>query len=127
MELVRRAYEAWNADGPGALAPFVADEVELCDAPELPDAGRWSGRDAMLGRLHEVAAAVGSGSGELEGFRRHRDDVLVTLAWQREGDEPGEASLGRVFHLVRVTRGRIARISVFLDEAAALRAAGLPE
>jgi ketosteroid isomerase-like protein len=127
VDLVRRAYEAWNAGGPGALAPFMADGVELYDAPELPDAGSWSGRDAVLARLDEVAAAVGSGSGELEGFRRHRDNVLVTLAWQREGDEAGEASLGRVFHVVQVADGRIARISVFLDEAAALRAAGLPE
>jgi ketosteroid isomerase-like protein len=29
--------------------------------------------------------------------------------------------------VVQVADGRIARISVFLDEAAALRAAGLPE
>jgi hypothetical protein len=63
----------------------------------------------------------------LKSFRVRADNVLVTMAWQREGDEPGEASLGCVFHLVRVTGGRIARITVFLDETAALDAAGPAE
>jgi ketosteroid isomerase-like protein len=49
------------------------------------------------------------------------------MAWQLEGGEDAETSLGRVFHVVRVAGGRIVRLSVFLDEAAALRAAGLPE
>jgi len=123
VQLVRRAYEAWNAYGPGALEPFVADAVELRDAPELPDSGSWSGRDAVLARLADVAEAVGSSSGELEGFRAVGDDVLLTIDWQLEDDRPGEASLGRVFHVVRVADGMIARISVFLDEAAANSAA----
>jgi ketosteroid isomerase-like protein len=126
-QLVRQAYEAWNTDGTGALAPFLADAVELRDAPELPDAAGWSGRDRVLARLVEVAAAVGSGSGELKGFRSRGEDVLVTMAWQRPGDAPGEASLGMVFHVVCVAGDRITRITVFLDEAAALRAAGLAD
>jgi ketosteroid isomerase-like protein len=124
-QLVRRAYEAWNAGGPGALMPFVTDGVELMDAPELPDAGSWTGRDAVLRRLTEVADAVGGHSGDLESFEAHDDLVLVTMTWRRDSDPEGETSLGRVFHLVRAEGGRIARITVFLDEAAARRAAGM--
>jgi ketosteroid isomerase-like protein len=123
-QLVRRAYEAWNAECPGALMPFVTDDVELMDAPELPDAGSWTGRDAVLRRLTEVADAVGGHSGDLESFEAHDDLVLVTMTWRRDSDPEGETSLGRVFHLVRAEGGRIARITVFLDEAAARRAAG---
>jgi ketosteroid isomerase-like protein len=126
-QLVRRAYEAWNASGPDALMPFVADTIELYDAPELPDAQCWSGREAVRARLAEVAAAVGSGSGELESFHAAGDKVLVAMAWQREGDAPGEASLGRVFHVVLVRNGKITRIRVFLRQAAALRAAAAEE
>jgi ketosteroid isomerase-like protein len=118
-QLVRRAYEAWNAEGPGALMPFVTDDVELMDAPELPDAGSWTGRDAVLRRLTEVADAVGGHSGDLERFEAHHDVVLVTMTWRRDSDPEGETSLGRVFHLVRVEVGKIARIIVFLDQAAA--------
>jgi ketosteroid isomerase-like protein len=125
VQLVRRAYEAWNAGGPGALMPFVTDDVELMDAPELPDAGSWTGRDAVQRRLTEVADAVGGHSGDLESFEAHDDLVLVAMTWRRDTDPEGETSLGRVFHVVRVEGGRIARITVFLDEAAARRAVGM--
>ena len=100
-QLVRHAYEAWNASGPDALMPFVTDDVELEDAPELPDAGTWRGRDAVLKRLQEVAEAVGGHSGELESFEPRGEVVLVRMCWRRDSDAEGEASLGRVFHVVR--------------------------
>jgi ketosteroid isomerase-like protein len=123
-QLVRRAYEAWNTSGPDALMPFVTDAIMLEDAPELPDAGIWRGRDAVLGRLHEVAEAVGGHSGDLESFSATGQHVLVSMSWRRDGDAEGEVSLGRVFHVVRVEGHEIAGIRVFLDEAAAQRAAG---
>ena len=125
QQLARRAYEAWNTNGPGALMPFVTDDVELEDAPELPDAQTWRGRDAVLKRLEEVADAVGGHSGDLESFDVRGDVVLVTMTWRRDTDPQGEASLGPVYHVVRVESGKIARITVFLDEAAARRAAGV--
>ena len=116
---MRRAYEAWNTSGPGALMPFVTDTIELVDAPELPDAQTWRGRDAVLGRLEEVAEAVGGHSGDLESFEARGDVVLVTICWRRDSDAEGETSLGRVFHVVRIEGGKIARITVFLAEGAA--------
>ena len=121
---MRRAYEAWNAGGPGALMPFVSDDVELHDAPELPDAGCWTGRDAVLRRLTEVADAVGGHSGDLESFDVRGDVVVVTMTWRRDTDPQGEASLGPVYHVVGTEAEKIARITVFLDEAAARSAAG---
>ena len=121
---MRRAYEAWNAGGPGALGPFISDDIELQDAPEIPDAATWQGRDSVLARLEDVAATVGGHSGDLESFQARGGVVLVTMTWRRDSDAEGEASLGRVFHVVRIEGDRIARITVFLDEAAAMDAAG---
>jgi ketosteroid isomerase-like protein len=120
-QLVRRAYEAWNTSGPDALMPFVTDDIELRDAPELPDAATWRGRDAVLGRLEDVAEAVGGHSGELESFRAAGGQVMVAMTWRRDSDAEGEASLGRVFHVARVEGARIARITVFLELTAAER------
>ena len=53
-DLVRRAYDAWNWYGVDHLAPFLADDVSVEDAPELPDAGIWNGSEAVLRRLEEV-------------------------------------------------------------------------
>ncbi len=122
---MRRAYEAWNSAGPDALMPFVTDDVELEDAPELPDAQCWTGRDAVLRRLTDVADAVGGHSGDLENFDARGDVVLVTMTWRRDTDPQGETSLGPVYHVVRVDSGKIAHITVFLDEAAARRAASV--
>jgi ketosteroid isomerase-like protein len=122
-KLVRRAYEAWNSEGVDALAPWLADDVELEDAPELPDAAAWRGRAAVLGRLRDVAEAVGGGSADLREFRDLGEEVLVSLVWQT-GDQADSPAFGDVFHLVRVTDGRIARVRVFLRESAALEKAG---
>jgi ketosteroid isomerase-like protein len=121
-DVVRRAYELWNERGPGAIGPLMTDDVELHDAPQLPDAQVWQGRGAVLGRLESVAAAVGGGTVEFEGFRDAGAETVVGMCW-RLGSERGEAQLGRVFHVVRVTDGLISRIRVFLTEAEARDAA----
>ncbi len=122
VELVRAAYEAWNEDGLGALAPSLAEACELHDAPEMPDASVWRGREAALARLDEVAEAVGGGSVEFECIRALDDDVFVAMRWNvpREG---GATTLGTVVHLVAVRDGAITKIRVFLDERQATEAA----
>jgi ketosteroid isomerase-like protein len=120
--LVRRAYESWNRDGFAAIESLLATDIELHDAPELPDAEIWRGKEAVIARIEAVAASVGSGSGEVQSVRNTDEDVLVTVLWQLERETGGTDDLGQVFHLVQVTDGRISRIRVFLTEADALRA-----
>jgi ketosteroid isomerase-like protein len=120
-ELVRRAYEAWNSDGLTAIEGWLADTVELHDPPQMPDSGSWYGRDAVLARLEEVAAAVGGRWVDLRDFRPHGDEVLVSMDWHVDR-APGSADLGLVFHVVRVADGKIDRLRVFLDETEALGA-----
>ena len=116
VALVRQAYETWNRAGPAAIAPMLAADAEVHDAPELPDAQVWKGRDAAIGRLQAVADAVGGGYVEFEGFEPRGEAVLVTMLWELgTGDRPAE--LGRVLHLVDVAGGAITRIRVFLTAA----------
>ena len=119
--LVRLAYETWNEQGPGAIRAMLAEDVELHDAPELPDAQVWRGPEAVVSRLEAVAAAMGGGSVEFQAFRASGEDVLVGMCW-RLPRETEDVALGQVFHLVRAGGGRISRIRVFLTEAEALRA-----
>jgi ketosteroid isomerase-like protein len=121
VRLVEKAYAAWNAGGPRALAELVTDQVEIHDAPELPDAQAWLGRAALVARLEEVAAATGGRWADIEDVRSVGDEVVVSLAWRFErGSSPRLAS---VYHVVRLEGERIARIRVFLDRAEASRAA----
>jgi hypothetical protein len=122
--IVRLAYETWNEHGPESIRPLLAQDVELHDAPELPDAEVWQGREAVVSRLKAVATAMGGGSVEFQDFREI-GEVLVAMCWQLDR-ESEDVQLGQVFHVVRVTDGLIARIRVFLSESEALGAAGMP-
>ena len=114
VEIVRRAYDAWNWYGVEALASYVTDDVVLEDAPEVPDAATWRGREAVLGRLADVAEAVGGGWVELRDIATTGEGVLVQMTWKLDDSRTG-TELSEVFHLVELADGRIARIRVFLE------------
>jgi ketosteroid isomerase-like protein len=122
VDLVRRAYEAWNADGLEAFAPWTAESLELEDAPQLPDAGLWRGRESVLARLAEVAATIGGTWVDIRNVRSAGDEVIVSMMW-REDASPDSGELGEVFHVVRVSGGQIDRLRVFTDVASAEAAA----
>jgi ketosteroid isomerase-like protein len=124
LALVRHLYETWNSDGARAIEPFLRDDVELLDAPEMPDARAWHGRRAAVGRLEEVSSAVGGGWADLREFREHGNTVLVSMVWQ-EDEQADSPAFAEVFHVVRVDGDRIAAIHVFLDRRAAEAAAGV--
>jgi ketosteroid isomerase-like protein len=120
--LVDTAYRAWNARGPRAFLEFATDDVEVHDAPELPDAQVWTGREAIVTRLEDVVATTGGTWADIDDVRPVGDEVLVSLTWRMErGDS---ATLAAVYHLVRLEGDRIARVRVFLDEDAAIQASG---
>ena len=121
-QLVEAAYRTWNASGPRAFVEFATEDVELRDAPELPDAQAWLGRDAVVARLEDVAASTGGSWVDIDDIRPVADEVLVSLTWRLDPASP--TTLGSVYHVVRVEGDRIARVRVFLDERAATRAAG---
>ena len=59
VELVRRAVEAWNEDGPESIKRFWAEDGEWHDPPDLPDSRVVRGRDAVAAYLTDQAGAVG--------------------------------------------------------------------
>ena len=115
-DLVRSAYEQWNSEGVAAIAPLLADDVELHDAPQMPDSDVWRGRDAVLARLEGVRSSVGGGSVAFEVVEPAGEDVRIAMRWTLASDS-GRIDVGRVIHLVSVTDGKIARIRVFLDDS----------
>jgi len=117
--LVETAYRTWNESGPRAFVEFTTEDVELHDAPELPDAQVWVGRDAVVARLEDVVATTGGRWADMDEIRPLAEEVLVSLTWRLDRGGPALAS---VYHVVRLESGRIARVRVFLDQEAAARA-----
>ena len=109
---VRTAYDEWNWYGSEAFARFLSDSVRLEDAPELPDAGVWQGREAVIERLDAVAATVGGGWVEIKAIDELGDQVLVQMEWRLDDSRAG-VSVGEVFHLVALEGGKLASIRVF--------------
>ena len=121
LELVRTAYDEWNWYGGDAFGRFLSDSVRLEDAKELPDAGEWQGREAVIGRLNAVAEAVGGGWVEIMAVESLEDEVLVHMLWRL--DDAGEGvAVGDVVHLVAVEGGKLASIRVFRSRQEAERA-----
>lgn len=120
-QLVEEAYRAWNAGGPPAFVEFTTDDVELHDPPELPDTQTWVGRDVIVARLDDVVASTGGTWADVDEVRPVGDEVLVSLTWKL--DRVSTATLAAVYHVVKLEGDRIARVRVFLDADAAVRAA----
>jgi hypothetical protein len=114
--LVEEAYRVWNERGPRAFVEYTTEDFELHDAPEIPDAEVWVGRDAAVARLEDVVAATGGRWADVDEIRPCGDEVLVSLTWRIERES---ARLACVYHRVRVEGERIARVRVFLDQDAA--------
>ncbi|HEV3378202.1 MAG TPA: nuclear transport factor 2 family protein [Thermoleophilaceae bacterium] len=119
--VVEEAYRTWNARGPRAFVGFTTETVEVHDAPEVPDAQVWTGHDAVVARLEDIVASTGGRWADIEAVQPVGDEILVTLTLRLDRESP--TTLGSVYHVVRVDGDRIARVRVFLDEGAAMRAA----
>jgi SnoaL-like domain len=121
--VTRLAYDEWNWYGTEAFGRFLTDDASLEDAPELPDAGTWRGREAVLKRLDAVAEAVGGGWVEIKAVDELEGQVLVEMEWRLD-DEGEGVSVGEITHLVGVEGGKLASIRVFRSREEAEGAAG---
>ena len=127
---MREIYERWNAADARAIAQDFAPDCVLEDAPGMPDAATVRGREAVVERLDEVARAVGGaerGSVEILMVEPGTEGVMLAMEWLLPSGPEGSSDLGRVFHVVTVAAGKIARLRAFLDEGSARDAAGVAD
>jgi ketosteroid isomerase-like protein len=57
VEIVRRAYEAWNGDDPEAATPLLHPDIEWHLPENFPDAGTWRGREEVVEGLRSTSAS----------------------------------------------------------------------
>ena len=60
MEIVRRAYEAFNINDPDAAIGLLDPDVEWTLPAHFPDAETWRGRDRVVEGLRSMAASFDS-------------------------------------------------------------------
>lgn len=57
VEIVRRAFEAWNRGDPESAIELLDPDIEWRLPPNFPDADAWHGRDAVVQGLTAVAGS----------------------------------------------------------------------
>jgi ketosteroid isomerase-like protein len=127
VEIVQRAYCAWQRNGFGVLPELMDPQIEFVNPPYAVEPGIRHGSDefvAAMRSLFEIFTDIDATAVE---FRAVGDRVVVTAtmtARSRANAVPVKAERG---YLVDVRGGKIARFAWFNHPAEALKAAGLEE
>ena len=127
IDLVRRGYALWNAGELEAVAEMWSEDIVWENDPEWPGQTVYRGRAAVVRFLREeVAAVIELGDIEVESIQGSGDELVIKLLARTRGAD-SHVDIGKVpiFHVTQVRDGRVTRIRAYLDEAAALSAAGV--
>ena len=126
MEIVRAAYEAWNAGDMDALRELYDPDVITRAIEGWPEPGPYVGREAVMRWMAQLRETWDADTVELTSdFIAAGDRVAGRVIWHGAGRGP-EANMGMT--VVQTVRdGRIFYVEYFWDYAKALEALGLSE
>lgn len=129
VELVRRVHEAFNAEGMGAVLPYLSHEVEWHDIPDQPDAvGVGRGHEGALRVARNWLSAFGEGyQTEIVEAQDHGEQVVVIERNRGRGAESGMEIPHDLASVWTVQGGLIVRVRWFSKREDALTAVGQAE
>ena len=126
VQIVRAAYEAWNAGDMDAWADFLAPDVISRPPEGWPEPGPFVGREAFTRWCEQLRETWDADALEPIGdYIDIGDRVAVRQIWRGAGSGP-EANLEMTW-VGTVRKGKIVFVEFFWDHAEALEAAGLSE
>jgi ketosteroid isomerase-like protein len=126
LAMIRRGYELWNeGDIIGLSRACFADEIDYQTAPEWPGQQRFVGREAVERFLREeVAEVISLSDVRIEEIDQVGAELVITLLARTLGTASGiDLPSGEIFHVVRVSDGRVDRVRAFLNREEAFAAA----
>ena len=122
VEVMRVAYEAWDAGDLDALREMHDPDV-IARYPEgWPEPGPFVGVEAVMRQLDQLRETWDANATEVI-FIDAGDRVVVRGIWRGAGHGPAFALEGSAVYTLR--KGRISMIEYFRDHAEALEAVGL--
>ena len=126
VQVVRECLAAYaRGDNETALAAF-APNVEF-DVTVRPEGHVFIGREGVAEAMRVWTGAFDDWSHEIEGFRDLGDRVLVFSRERGRGKGSGAIVDQEDFFLITLQGSKIVHWKLYLDRAAALKAAGLSE
>ncbi|MGH2956384.1 MAG: nuclear transport factor 2 family protein [Solirubrobacterales bacterium] len=129
VEVVRRNLEAFNSGDYQACLETIDPDVEWHPPPDIPNAEVARGRKELIANFQDWLGAWDEYRSVPEEIREGRDNtVLVTSLETARGKGSGiEVRSRRVTGVFTVRSGRIVHFRAYLNQAEALKAAGLSE
>ena len=127
VELVRAAFDAWNAEGPAALTDRAAEDVVWLEVSGwLESEGQEvRGREVLLANLHRLFDAWDTYRLELEDVHDAGERVVAIVRERGRGRASGVGIDSLWGYVITVVDGKLGRIEAYRDPAAALAAADL--
>ena len=126
VEIVQRAYEAWNTGDMDALRELYDPDAILRTPEGWPEPGPFVGREAVMRYWEQVRETWDANAlVPISDFIDAADRVVVRHTWRVAGQGP-EVNM-EVTAVLMVRKGKIVYHEFFWDHAKALEAVGLSE
>ena len=126
VEIVRRAYDAWNAVDVDAFREVYASDAIIVRGLEgWPEPGPFVGRDAIMRTFEQLRETWDSDTLEPISLIDLGDRVLARHMWRAVGHGPDLNMEQTVLFTFR--KGKLFLLEYFWDHAEALEALGLSD
>ena len=127
VEIVRRGVDAFSRAAWEESVNLMAPEVEWHDAPDLPGARLYRGREGVLARWRDMAEALDDFTVEIEQLFDAGDQVVAFLISRGRGRISGIDVSRKLAQVCTVRDGQVVKLVGYDDPAQALEAVGLSE
>jgi ketosteroid isomerase-like protein len=129
LELVRKAWEAWEHGDMQAVFDFYDPAIEWdMSESEVPDMGVFRGHEGVRKFFLEWMAPFHDYYAHAEDITLGSEGVLVRMRQGGRGKESGvDVEMPPLWQLYRLRAGRAVRVEIYRDEHRALKAAGVRE
>ena len=126
VEIVRKAFEAWNAGDMDAFREFYDPDIIVRPPEGWPEPGPFVGREAVMGQWEQLRETWDADEVEPIGdFIDAADRVVARYIWHGVGHGP-ESNI-ELTSITTVRKRRVVFIEFFWDHTEALEAVGLSE
>jgi hypothetical protein len=126
-DLVRQAFEDFNAGRFDAWTRFWTDETVLHELPEIPDRDRFVGFDGLREWLANIRGVLGEFRFDLRTLEERGDYVLASAEGRGAGAGAGVPGEWPSWIVFRFEDEMVVEAWGFLDEDQARRTAGMQD
>ena len=128
VEVLRRAYEAFNRGDFDAMVADIAPEFEYVPTGALPDAETvYQGPDGWKRFTRWLSDEFDDARAEIQDFADAHDKVLVSVTLRGRGKQSGAEARWDVWQVWTLRDGKAVHGQGFTSKEEALEAAGLRE